>query len=358
MKKHITSWIALLLVMAIAVSGCGKQTESTGNDKESTENRYINCEPGYQQTGGTRPLTPDGGKFSAYSMDEYLLAKEKSGFIGNENWLPWEQFSALGEFYSVFWWEGQPGSCQYKYLYTDEATGKSWIYYVNFDKIPEDSGVTNLKEYWQWYFGSEWDSTEEYVGKQNRRMRVNTPSISPDAFPDSDLTNIDPNDPIFANCKHQSGAFGYYVDDILELSYYAESNCVTNPEFVYNGWLIRISKDPVKESANRYHAFDDTDPEILQKLVNANTYKEAIAELMDPTNNNLPKQPVDSEIARQIKKGMTYSEIHEILRNPGEDIGSGAILYEWELDNGDALHVWFQSSSNLIATEVRIDQKS
>lgn len=78
--------------------------------------------------------------------------------------------------------------------------------------------------------------------------------------------------------------------------------------------------------------------------------------------HTLPKDQTESPIAFaqaiKVKKGMTYSEIHEILRNPGEDIGYGAILYEWELDNGDVLHVWFQSSGNLIATEVRIDQKS
>ena len=81
---------------------------------------------------------------------------------------------------------------------------------------------------------------------------------------------------------------------------------------------------------------------------------------MDPTNQNLPKQPVDSETARQIKKGMTYSEIHEILRNPGKNIGSGsgATLYEWELDNGDVLQVLFPLSTELIAINVRIDQKS
>ena len=290
MKKHFAALI--FIVLALLLIGCSNTDKETkdSNTKENTveENRYINCAPQYNSSS-EKPCSPDGTKTSAWTWEDYLKAKEESGFTDLDNWLSWEQFSALGEFHKSFWWDGSPESSQYEYLYTDETTGKSWIYAVIFEKLPENSGVTNFKEYWQWYFGSEWDSTEEYVGHWNRRMIVNTPSISPDAFPDSDLTNIDPNDSIFANCKNKYGDFGYYVDDILELSYYAESNCVTNPEFVYNGWLIRICKDPVKESANRFHTFDDTDPEILQKLVNANTYKEAIAELMNPANGNYDK---------------------------------------------------------------------
>ena len=287
-------------------------------------------------------------------MEEYLLAKESIGWP-SEEWLSWEQFAALGDFYSASWWPSTPASVEYEYLYTDFNTKNTWIYHVDFEKLREDSGVTNIKEYNQWYLGCEWDLTVESDSGLNRRLVVNTPTISSDSFSDSNLTNIDPNDSIFKNCKNQYGDVGYYVDNMIEFTYYKETDSVRKLQFVYNGWLISIHK---RKKDDLKSAIDNTDCKILQKLVNANTYKEAIAELMDPTNQNLPKQPVDSETARQIKKGMTYSEIHEILRNPGEDIGSGAILYEWELDNGDVLHVWFQSSTELIAINVRIDQKS
>ena len=136
-------------------------------------------------------------------------------------------------------------------------------------------------------------------------------------------------------------------------------------EFVFDGWMVVIySTNPnYGEEGEPYFISFHTGnciAEPIQQLLNANTYKEAIEELMNPANQNPPKPTVDSEIARQIKKGMTYSKIQEILGNPGENIGSGsgATLYEWVLDNGNVLQVLFPLSTELIAINVRIDQKS
>lgn len=364
MKRIICiRFVALFVLLTMILSACSdknktedtdsenkpeeNQTNDTDSENNPEENRYINCAPQYNSSS-EKPCTPDGTQTYTWTWEDYLKAKEESGFTDLDNWLSWEQFSALGEFHKSFWWDGSPESSQYEYLYTDEATGKTWIYHVEFDKIPENSGVTNIKEYEQWYYGRE---------ILNHPHIMNQPTFESNSFANSDLTAIDLNDPIVKD-YYPDLTFAYYVDDVLRLSHFKLKDSVSccTPKFVYNGWLIKIFKKSTDGSPRQ--ALDNTDPEILQKLVNANTYKEAIEELMNPANKNLPKQPIDSEIARQIKKGMTYSEIHEILRNPGEDIGSGAILYEWELDNGDVLHVWFQSSGNLIATEVRIDQKS
>ncbi|MBE6672343.1 MAG: hypothetical protein E7599_02335 [Ruminococcaceae bacterium] len=283
MKKSF-QFATMILAAALLFSGCaGKTVENGNNENEIKEevNKFINSEPGRLQTGEC--LDEDAVRINCTDYAEYRrqIAQEDT----SAGWLSWEQFSALGEFYSAGWWQGDPQGCQYKYLHTDPATGKTWLYSVYFEIMP--STVTNIKEYWQWYFGSEWDSTEEYVGGWNRRMRVNMPSISPDAFPDSDLTNIDPNDSIFANCKNKYGDFSYYVDDILDLSYYVSLNGGKDLDFVYDGWRITIYKKT--SDGTKSGILDNTDPEILQKLVNANTYKEAIAELMDPANGNYDK---------------------------------------------------------------------
>ena len=267
-RKYLVAAACFVLICGAIFTGAWMMRKSSTPEK----NRFINCEPGYKQPSASAG-SPDGERVWAYSMQEYLSAKGKANF-SKEDWLPWEQFSALGEFHRSFWWEGQPGSSQYEYEYTDPTTGKTWIYHVEFDKIPEDSGVTNIKEYYQWYYGKE---IIDYPSLMNAL------TFTAKDFPNGDLAAIDPEDPIFANCKTKNNDFGYYVDDVLDLTYYDYCDTVANPRFVYNGWLIRISKDP-KVSDKKQHAIDDTDAEILRKLMNADTYKEAIQELMNPEN--------------------------------------------------------------------------
>ena len=264
MKKQTLQIISVLLVCMLLFAGCGK-----------SDNRYINCDPQYNNSS-SKPLSSDAAKISAWTMEDYLAAKEESGFVAWEDWLPWEQFSALGEFHKSFWREGRPGSSQYEYEYTNPTTGKTWIYHVEFDKIPEDSGVTNIKEYYQWYYG------KEIV---NHPTIMNQPTFAAKDFLNGNLAVVDPDDPVFANCKTKNNDFGYYVDDVLDLPYYDYSDVVSNPRFVYNGWMIPIIKDSVDETqGGTIYAIDDTDAEILRKLMNADTYKEAIEELMNPEN--------------------------------------------------------------------------
>ena len=114
---------------------------------------------------------------------------------------------------------------------------------------------------------------------------MNQPTFAAKDFLNGNLAVVDPDDPVFANCKTKNNDFGYYVDDVLDLPYYDYSDVVSNPRFVYNGWMIRIIKDSVDETqGGTIYAIDDTDAEILRKLMNADTYKEAIEELMNPEN--------------------------------------------------------------------------
>ena len=63
-----------------------------------------------------------------------------------------------------------------------------------------------------------------------------------------------------------------------------------------------------------------------------------------------------------IKEGTKYSEIAEIL-GKGKDVGSGAIIYEWQISDEEYLYVWFNSVTasdsenppyDLIASSVEI----
>jgi len=269
MKRQMVRLLVILLTILLMLSACGKETE---------ENRYIDCEPGYKQPN-VSASTPDGDRVWSYSMQEYLKSKNRANF-SSKDWLPWEQFSSLGEFYSSFWWEGQPGSSQYKYQYTDPATGNTWIYHVEFDKIREDSGVTNIKEYDQWYYG------KEIV---EHPTIMNTPTLTATDFQSLDLTDVDLENPIFSNCKNKYGDFGYYIDDVMELTYYDYFDTVRRARFVYNNWLVKISKYvKEEEDSSKLLSLGKTDSDIIQRLTNINTYKQAIKELMDPANA-LPK---------------------------------------------------------------------
>jgi len=55
-----------------------------------------------------------------------------------------------------------------------------------------------------------------------------------------------------------------------------------------------------------------------------------------PTANN----------AKKVTPGMTYLEVCEIMGGEGVDVGSGYIIYEWELLNGKVFSVAFAKNSN------------
>ena len=42
-------------------------------------------------------------------------------------------------------------------------------------------------------------------------------------------------------------------------------------------------------------------------------------------------------------KGMTYGEVKQIMGSEGTDVGSGAIIFQWKLDDGKVLNVWLGS---------------
>ncbi len=67
----------------------------------------------------------------------------------------------------------------------------------------------------------------------------------------------------------------------------------------------------------------------------------ATTEATTTTTEETISKTAAATIEEQIKPGQTYSEVREIIGFDGKDIGSGAILYEWKIEGGDSLLIWF-----------------
>ncbi len=228
------------------------------------ENRFINCEPGRDQSGGS-PTTPTGSRTKTKTYGSYLAAKKASGFTEVEGWLPWEQFSALGEFYSASWWDGDPFSSQFEYKYTNPDTGESWIYYVSAKKLPEKAAIANMVEYYQWYYGKE--LPEDYFEKTAVLYTAND-------FDIADLTKQ----------QTKPNAIFVILDKTMEIQIYGEERLSPYIVFVYNGYYVLIAKCNSYDPSKGVIYDSSEDPEIIRRLTNTQTYMEAIEELMNPEN--------------------------------------------------------------------------
>lgn len=59
------------------------------------------------------------------------------------------------------------------------------------------------------------------------------------------------------------------------------------------------------------------------------------------SSQSVPDKSDLEKKAEQIVEGATYAEVCSLMGSDGVDIGYGAILYEWDLQNGKRLLVWF-----------------
>ena len=233
------------------------------------ENRFINCEPGRDQSS-INPMYPSGIRISAYTYDDYLVATETSNITEIDDWLPWEQFSALGEFYWSFWWDGSADcSFQYEYEYTDSKTGQSWLYGVSYRLLPKEVAIVNMKEYEQWYYGKE---ISEYYFDEIAVQYTTKDFSNPDLTKDQEV---------------KKGIF-ILLDDVLRCSQLENGQLRGYISFVYNGYHVLISKlDLSKEHSLPFNSAEDH--EIIRRLTNTETYMDAIKELMDPQNAQTAK---------------------------------------------------------------------
>ena len=267
MKKKIIQMLVLTLSVLLMLSGCsesGKNKNDNDNDKTdeltddlSMENPYINSPPGYEMFTKDGYIMDDAEWLQMNSYSEYCKQKE----LENPNlgkWLLWEQFSALGEFHKAMWWEGQPETSEYEYLYTDPNSGDSWIYNVNYIRGPKSLEFSNEREFFQWYWGRELSE-----------IWRNAPTYSAKDFKTESLLE-----------KNKGGVF-YYNDDLRLGTMGIER--LSSISFYYNGWHVSIYK--FDSSSSKNCPFDaEKDAEIIRRLLNVNTYKQAIEELMDPKN--------------------------------------------------------------------------
>ena len=70
-----------------------------------------------------------------------------------------------------------------------------------------------------------------------------------------------------------------------------------------------------------------------------------------------PNYKTTTELASQITVGMQYSEVAKILKAAGYSVGSGNMIYEWELENGNELRIFFDFRDKVV-TDIRIEEKT
>lgn len=65
---------------------------------------------------------------------------------------------------------------------------------------------------------------------------------------------------------------------------------------------------------------------------------------------------VNSELVQQITVGMTFEEVKTILGSTGADVGSGFIVYQYELTNNQTAYINYilNDSSELVVCNVVI----
>jgi hypothetical protein len=264
MKKTMILMIVLLCLILV---GCT-------NTKEVPTDTF---DPYAGTTSGSEECLPhDAVRITLNSMSKYLEQKQKDNFSLDE-WLPWEQFSALGEFHEAAWWDGDPESSHYEYLHTDSKTGKQYIYTVEFDRVPEDSGVTNTRQYFQWFI--RWNP-DRY---RDDLMEI-THTRTKKYFKNPDLTQYVGTSE--GRGKEEDNDF-YILDDVLYMCTSIGKTDSNHLQFYYDGWCISIYKDDRSDNNVPFNSAED--PEIIRRLTNTETYMDAIKELMDPKNAQTAK---------------------------------------------------------------------
>ena len=78
-------------------------------------------------------------------------------------------------------------------------------------------------------------------------------------------------------------------------------------------------------------------PAINAPTVNDNTENNDFRVQLQPDRKELP----DDEVTKKIVEGMEIREVYSIMGIPQRDVGSGAVILEWDLDSGKILRVTF-----------------
>ena len=260
MKKRTIRLLAFMLSLICVLSACGtNQTEENSVE----DNKNVHGDSG---NSGDSACIDSDSKITCHSMDEYLEAKSNSGFSVEEGWIPWEQFSFLGDFKKSYWIKGSDGMAQYEYLYIDPGTGKTIVYYVTYKKLPEEAGIKTMTDFMKAAYGEENYFEDKIVYR------------TASSFADPDLTK----NPV----RTDKGCF--VIDDIMECIQLEDGKLNGYIEFLYNGYWVNFLRESLEASCAM--PFDlAEDHEIVRRLTNTETYMDAIKELMDPKNAQTSK---------------------------------------------------------------------
>ncbi len=271
MKKRTIRLLALMLSLICVLSACGTNQTNSKNEspKNKTEENSIEDNKNvYGDSGnsGDSPSLAPGSRIYCRSMDEYLEAKNSSGFSVEEGWIPWEQFSFLGDFKKSYWIKGSAGMAQYEYLYIDPNTGKTIVYYVSYKQLPKDAGIKTMTDFMKASYGEENFFEDQIVYR------------TASSFADPDLTK-NPG-------RTDKGTF--LIDDIMHCVQLEDGKLNGYITFLYNGYWVEFLKKTL--NGNGAVPFDlAEDHEIIRRLTNTETYMDAIKELMDPQNAQTAK---------------------------------------------------------------------
>ena len=77
----------------------------------------------------------------------------------------------------------------------------------------------------------------------------------------------------------------------------------------------------------------------------------ALAVFISSCNNsdNIEKaDAISPTLIENITAGMSYQEVTDVLGTTGTDVGSGAIIFEYQLSDGRVAYIWFQSNGGAI----------
>lgn len=250
----------------------------------------INSEPTVSDVSSevtTKPTVIDEPKYRyEFSYDEYIEYINEHKAQVPDNFVYYEGISVIGEFKSLnvpfndFEW--------YDYELTDRTGTKLWINVAR--------NLTN----------------------DRFRLAERVKQINP-----SDMRNIEPVAKGVHRYDHFGIRYGYGSDGVLE--------------------TIMFDIDGLAFNITGVHRYPNDSTTIIGKLLNLETALDAFAEIKRCVRGKDAFNIFDAEnvYVHLVYGKTTYAEVKDLIGIDGTYIGSGNIIYEWNVEGGGALRIRF-----------------
>ncbi len=251
----------------------------------------INSEPTVSDVSSevtTKPTVIVEPKYRyEFSYDEYVEYINEHKAQMPDNFVYYEGISIIGEFKSFnvpfndFEW--------YDYELTDRTGTKIWL---NVDR----------------------DLTNDRYRLAERVKQVDS----------SDMRDIEPVAKGVHQYDHFGIRYGYRSDGVLE--------------------TIMFDIDGLAFNITGVHRYPNDSITIIGKLLNLDTALDALAEIKRCVRGKDVFNVFDAEnVYEHLVYGKTtYAEVKGMIGIDGTDIGSGTIIYEWNVEGGEALRIRFK----------------